>query len=204
MPIKEQAALIRALVEKFSVSGIYMDKKGNGVGVMDELVDPDLMKYPGSIPIVDVEFDENQQTIARTRPCLPILHMLNPTVELNTSTAIRIRAAFQKKTLLLPKPFPIQGDKELERVHLDLQALRGQLIKIKTKVAGQGLKFFVPERKSADESLERGYKDLFSGLLYAFHGLILETTQEDAPVTGNLASLRTMVPFTVRRRTRVH
>jgi len=200
MPIKEQAMLIRRLIDQFSVEAVYIDKKGNGVSIMDELVDPDLTKLPGAIPIVDPEFDENQRQLAESGNGIPILNMVNPTVELNTNTATRLRAAFQKKTFLLPKPFPIQGDQELERVHRDIQALRGQLRKIKAKPIGQGLKFYMPERKSADESLERGYKDLFSALLYAFHGLLLKVRPDDDTSRGNLGLLSVMRPIVVRRR----
>ena len=203
IPIKDQAVLIRKLVDQFSVEAIYMDKKGNGVGIMDELVDPDLIKVPGAIPFVDPEYDENQRQMAMNGTGRPILHMLNPTVELNTNSATRLRAAFQKKTFLLPKPAPVlQLDSELERVHKDLQALRGQLVKIKAKPVGHGVKFYMPERKSSDESLERGYKDLFSSLLYAFHGLILRTASENDMSGMALEHVIRIKPFAVHRKNR--
>jgi len=171
MSIKDQAVLIRKLQRLFTVTDIYMDKKGNGVAIADELAEPDINKDPDAVPIIDPTFDPNFAQMSMQKDCLNILHLLNPTVELNTTTASRIRAAFQKKTLLIPKPLPIQPDPVFSALHKNIVALRGQLLKIKHKVVGGGLNFYIPEAKSKDESLERGFKDLFSALLYAYYGV---------------------------------
>lgn len=198
MTIKEQAVFIRKLQREFNVMGIYMDKKGNGVAMADELAQPDTNMDPDAVPILDPEFDERFAMMALTVPGnLPILHLLNPTVELNTVAASRLRAAFQNQTLLIPKPLHIQPDPRLAEAHRHMGALRGQLIKVKHKTVAGGLKFYIPEYKSKDESLEKGYKDLFSANLYAYHG-IWQLMNEEEDDSWTLKELDTMAPIAVK------
>ena len=198
MSIKDQAVMIRELTNKFNVQRIYMDKKGNGVAIADELAEPDMLRDPDAVPIVDPTFDAKMLEISCTVPdARSILTLLSPNVELNTVTASRLRAAFQNKTLLIPKPLPIQPDPVLSALHRHIGALRGQLLKVKHKPVSGGLKFYIPEYKSKDESLEKGFKDLFSALQYAYYG-VREYLDEgdDAPLT--LAQLDKIAPIVVR------
>ena len=201
MTIKEQAIFIRKLQRDFNVVGIYMDKKGNGIAVADELAQPDTNMDPDAVPILDPEFDERFAMMALTTPGhKPILHLLSPTVELNTTAASRLRAAFQNQSLLIPKPVPeVQPDPLLNAVHRHIMAFRGQLIKVKHKLVAGGLKFYIPEYKSKDESLEKGYKDLFSAGLYAYYG-VWELLDHDDDEGMTLKELDKMAPKFVRYR----
>jgi len=78
-------------------------------------------------------------------------------------------------------------------------AFRGQLIKVKHKTVAGGLKFYIPEYKSKDESLEKGYKDLFSAGLYAYYG-IWELMDQDEDEGYSLKELDAMAPVAVQIR----
>jgi len=198
MSIKDQAVMIRELIKKFNVQRVYMDKKGNGVAIADELAEPDVIRDPGAVPIVDPSFDAKMLGISCTVPeARSILILLSPNVELNTVTASRLRAAFQNKALLIPKPLPIQPDPVISTLHRHIGALRGQLLKVKHKPVSGGLKFYIPEYKSKDESLEKGFKDLFSALQYAYFG-VREFLDDGDDKPLSLSELDKIAPLAVQ------
>jgi len=154
-------------IENYNVVLIYMDKRGGGTALRDMLREPEEL---GVRPIIDKESDPKAGLIINGAD---ILRLVNATAEYNTTLVNTIKARMQSKKLLIPQILSVHPDPEKEIIYRDLLALRSQFGKIKSKPVGGGWrKFYVPETKSTDESLERGYKDLFSSTLYATDALL--------------------------------
>jgi len=154
-------------IEKYSVVLIHMDKRGGGTAIRDMLREPD---DESRIPIVDLSSDPKAAYLPEK---IDMLRMVSATAEYNTTMVNTIKAKFQAKKLLMPRILSIHPNENLNAVYKDLLALRSQFGKIKSKPVGGGWrKFYVPESKSSDESLERGYKDLFSSTIYAVDALL--------------------------------
>jgi hypothetical protein len=144
-----------------------MDKRGGGTALRDMLREPE---DKSRLPIVDLVTDEKAKYIPEK---LDMMRLVNATAEYNTTMVNTVKAKMQSRKLLMPKIVSTHPDPKMERIYLDLLALRSQFGKVKSRSVGGGWrKFYVPERKSTDESLERGYKDLFSSTLYAMEALL--------------------------------
>ena len=160
------------LVDKYSLARIHMDLRGGGTAVRDMLRD---QPREGRPIIVDLKSDQKATQLANR---IDMLRMINATPEYNTTIVNMIKAKMQAKKLLMPKIVSIHPDPDRNRLYRDLLALRSQFGKIKARPIGGGWKkFYVPETKSSDESLEKGFKDLFSSTLYAADALMQYTRE---------------------------
>jgi len=144
-----------------------MDKRGGGTALRDMLREPESNNF---VPIVDKVNDEKAKNIPNGRD---MLRLVNASAEYNTVTVSKVKAMMQSKKLYMPRMVSIHPNEELNTVYSDLLALRGQFGKIKSRPVGGGWrKYYVPDHKSTDESLEKGYKDLFSSTMYAVDALL--------------------------------
>ncbi|PIR43274.1 hypothetical protein COV24_03380 [candidate division WWE3 bacterium CG10_big_fil_rev_8_21_14_0_10_32_10] len=158
---------ILTCIEIFNVVLFHMDKRGGGTALRDMLREPESNNF---VPIVDKVNDEKAKNIPNGRD---MLRLVNASAEYNTVTVSKVKAMMQSKKLYMPRMVSIHPNEELNTVYSDLLALRGQFGKIKSRPVGGGWrKYYVPDHKSTDESLEKGYKDLFSSTMYAVDALL--------------------------------
>lgn len=151
----------------FNVAQIHMDKRGGGTALRDLLREPE---NKDRFALVDEESDE-KACFAKNR--VNILRMVNATAEYNTTMTNTIKAKMQVKKLIMPRIVSIHPEPAKNEVYKYLLSLRSQFGKIVSKSVGGGWKkYYVPETKSTDESLDKGYKDLFSSTLYAVDALL--------------------------------
>lgn len=154
-------------IDLYNIVLFHMDKRGGGTALRDMLREPEDQARPS---IVDEESDP-KAILHPNR--VNMMRMVNATAEYNTTSVNTIKARMQSKKLFIPRIVSIHPDPEISLIYNDLLALRSQFGKIKSKPIGGGWKkYYVPETKSTDESLERGYKDLFSASLYAMNALM--------------------------------
>lgn len=167
MSYSDMVAKLYECIEKYNVAWAFIDKRGGGFAIRDMLREPE---NESQLPFVDEVNDEKAKFVKNR---VDMIRMVNASAEYNTTMSNAVKARFQSKKLLMPKIVSIHPDPELEEIYHDLLALRGQFGKIKARSIGGGWKkYYVPETKSTDESLERGYKDLFSSTLYAMNALL--------------------------------
>lgn len=187
MSYSDMLAKIYECVDSFSVVSIHMDKRGGGTALRDMLREPtDKTKFA----VVDEGTDEKAKIPSNRRN---MLHMVNATAETNTTTVNAIKAKFQSKKLLMPRILSTHPIREKETIYKDLSSLRSQFGKIRAKAVGAGWrKYYIPEAKSSDASLEKGYKDLFSATLYATDALIEYVEKETK--TKKLDNLKVPMP----------
>jgi hypothetical protein len=158
---------IHECIELYNVVLFHMDKRGGGTALRDMLREPEDVSMHS---IVDQESDPKSLYFPNR---VDMMRMVNATAEYNTTSTNTIKARMQSKKLLIPRIVSIHPDPIMNEIYLHLLALRSQFGKIKSKPIGGGWKkYYVPETKSTDESLERGYKDLFSASLYAINALL--------------------------------
>lgn len=162
-------------IDLYNVVLIHMDKRGGGTALRDMLREPEDKSVT---PIVDKESDPKAKGMSEAAD---ILRLVNASAEYNTTMVNTIKARMQSKKLLIPGIVSIHPDPDMDLVYKDLLALRSQFGKIKSKPVGGGWrKFYVPETKSTDESLEKGFKDLFSATLYSMDALLTYCGIRDA------------------------
>jgi len=161
-------------IDLYNIVLFHMDKRGGGTALRDMLREPEDEARPSLV-------DEATDPKAILHPNrVNMLRMVNATAEYNTTSVNTIKARMQSKKLLIPRIVSIHPDPLVSEIYNDLLALRSQFGKIKSKPIGGGWKkYYVPETKSTDESLERGYKDLFSASLYAMNAILEHTGIKD-------------------------
>lgn len=167
MSYSDMIQKIYECVENYNVVLIHMDKRGGGTALRDMLREPE---DKTRLALVDEKTDPKAFTPERRAD---ILRMVNASAEYNTQHVNLIKSKFQAKKLLMPRIVTIHPVPEMDTVYHDLYALRGQFGKVKSKNIGGGWrKYYIPESKSSDESLEKGFKDLFSSTVYAISALV--------------------------------
>lgn len=155
---RDYALRMTQILEFFpNTLGIWMDGRGGGAAVADELA----FNLPDHPPIYDREAKDYAGKVAEG---MPILHILMPSDILNTKWNSFLLAQLQRQKLLFPKTEVRVDNKELEEVHRAIRMLTHQLTKVQVKKTQNALKFDIPGKAGRR-------KDLYSSLVYAAAGL---------------------------------
>jgi hypothetical protein len=194
MTYKEMPSKIYECFKKYNTALIYIDKRGGGTALRDLLREPE---DKACIPLIDLESDEKAKFV---RNGLNIIRMVNATAEYNTIMANNIKVRMQSNRLLMPKLVSIHPNDEKDIIYKDLLSLRNQFGKVISATVGAGWKkYYIPETKSTDPSLDKGYKDLFSSTLYAMDALLEYCGEKDKKRDERFAGLVPKVVTMPRR-----
>lgn len=171
----EGTRLILNYLEQFpNIVSIDLDMRGGGTPVRDNLRNGLL----GNIPIIDPTDPDNEHytNINTAKPHRPILRLVAPTDEYNTTENELMRNAIRMGQLLIPYTAHGQFDydrdlkipqyadmteQEIEKLYKDIHIMKTQMTCVETE----------PTRNYLSFSVRSGQKDRYSSMLYASAGL---------------------------------
>lgn len=171
LKFEEQAKWVRRILKKFpNTIRIFMDTHTLGQGLADELSKPyfdveDEKHYP---PLIDIN---DEQAVANIPNGVPLIYGVRPTPENNHKMGMAVKKDTQRATLKMYSSeagddLLISKNKKLtteeERLLLEAEATRRELIQIEPKLRGMYLGF-EPSSKSMR-------KDRWSALALALYG----------------------------------
>jgi len=171
----EGTQLILKYLEQFpNIVSIDLDMRGGGTPIRDNLRNG----LFGNIPIIDPTDPDNEHYMSMTnpKPHRPILRLVAPTDEYNTTENELMRNALRMGTLIIPYTTHGQFDfdrditipqyadmteAEIEKLYYDIHLMKTQMTCVETEPTRNYLSFFV----------RSGQKDRYSSFLYAAAGL---------------------------------
>lgn len=187
MTTSDTAAKIYELRQRYNIvhthmtRGIYMDSRGGGVHVRDELANPSPPVDDAGRPhptwvmpqrIYDPDDKEYKQLIV-DEGAWGGLKLLNTTDVMNQELVAFSRAQLEARRLFIGsfKPQFERNDPEMKKTagYLGVRVLKHQLLRIQAvpTAGGKSVRYTIP----GDESLAENQKDMFMAFLYACYGL---------------------------------
>ena len=177
MTYANQALKLRDVMKKFpNFMMVTIDARG-GDALLDELA---FNAPKGELPIFDPDDEDRTSKLEDVHTGVTKVRSIKATDVLNNLWNSFMKSQFEHKALFIPKPMDRDPISELEDVHRNMDKLKYQFIKLKTKVGAKNnmYSFFMDNPK-------KHKKDMYSGFLYAMAGvrefLLDEELMEDQP-----------------------